>query len=82
MTSSIGRQWLCAYVEPRGRGRVVVLGLPPTAWLSRALHHGLGVPLFAQAELSGEYTAIFERAGAYLLVAVNMMPPMCGRVSG
>jgi|GEM_PF-356029 len=72
MTSYIGRQWSCGYVEPRGRGRLVVLGLPPTASLFRALHRGLGVPLYAQAELSGVQTAIFERAGAYFLVAVNM----------
>ena len=72
MTNYIGRQWPCGYVEPRGRGRLVVLGLPPSPALMRALHRGLGFPLYAQAELSGVKTAVFERAGEYYLVAVNM----------
>ncbi len=72
MTSCIGRQWPCGYVEPRGCGRLVVLGLPPSPSLLRALHRGLGFPLYAQAELSGVQTAVFERAGEYFLFAVNM----------
>jgi len=51
-------------------GQIVHLGLPPDPGLVTALHRWLGVPIFSQA--AGIQTALFERDGAYYLVAANL----------
>ncbi len=50
------------------------LGFRPNAGLVRAIHPSLGVPLYAQAELSGVHTGLYERAGDWFLFATNMNP--------
>lgn len=73
MTHYIGKQWVCGYREARGRGALVVIGLPPSASLVRALHRWLGVPLGAEPEVGGIQTALFRAAdGSYVLVATSL----------
>jgi hypothetical protein len=72
MTGYLGKTWICGYREPRGRGSLVVIGLPASAALVRAIHRWLCVPLYAQAELPRIQTALFERDNAYYLFAANM----------
>jgi hypothetical protein len=79
-TSYVGRRWICGYREPRGKGSLVVIGLPLTSDVKGLPTNGdlvgtivrwLGRPLFARAELPGVKTALFERDGAFYLFAVN-----------
>ncbi|MBK9118377.1 MAG: beta-galactosidase [Phycisphaerales bacterium] len=72
MTGYIGKRWVCGYVEPRGAGRVLMLGVPMNAAIVRAVHRWAGVPLFAQAELPGVTTALYSTAGSWVLVATNL----------
>lgn len=72
MRNYIGKRWVCGYRQPRGAGALVVLGLPLSASLVRALHRWLRLPLYAQAELPGVHTALFERDRTLFLVATNL----------
>lgn len=72
MTEYIGRRWICGYCEPRGRGRLVVLGLPANAALVRGVARWLGVRSYSVAGLSGVKTGYFERDGRNFLVATNL----------
>jgi hypothetical protein len=74
MVNYIGRQWTCGYRQPRGRGALVVLGLPINAAVVRAVHRWLGLPLYAQPALSGVQAALFTRGDEWFLVATNMNP--------
>jgi len=82
MTNYIGKRWVCGYRQPRGRGALVVLGLPPSAALMRTIHEWLKLPLYAQAALPSVQTGLFERGGEYVLIATNMNPaPIQTRVT-
>ena len=72
MTSYIGKRWICGYRQPRGKGALIVIGLPVNADLVRAVHRWLGLPLYAQTEVAGVQTGLFTRDGAYYLFAANM----------
>ncbi len=74
MTRYIGRRWICGYREPKGRGAVIVVGLPPTADVVRGVVQWLGRPAHARAMLPGVKTGLFERDGAHFLFAVNLQP--------
>jgi hypothetical protein len=72
MTNYIGRQWTCGYVVQRGRGRLIVLGLPLSPDLVRAIHRFTGTPLYAQSQLPGVRTALFTRGDEHYLIATNL----------
>lgn len=72
MEQYVGRQWTCGYREPRGRGTVIVLGLPPNAAFMRAVHCWLDQPLYAHARLPGVTTALYQRNGDLFLFATNL----------
>ncbi len=67
-----GKRWICGYVERRGRGRLVVLGVPVNGELVAALHAAAGAPVFARAELPGVQTALFRRGDRLVLVGASL----------
>jgi hypothetical protein len=67
-----GKEFAVGYLQPMGKGRLVVLGVDPNSEVVVALHRWLGVPLHARADASGVHTALFRRDGALFLVASNI----------
>lgn len=66
-----GQEFNCGYIEQRGKGRLIMLGLDPSPSLVRAIHRLCGVPLYAQSDVSSVHTFLFTRDDKYYLVATN-----------
>ncbi|MEP0766969.1 MAG: beta-galactosidase [Fimbriimonadia bacterium] len=66
-----GKRFTVGYVEPRGRGKLVVLGIEPNADVMRALHRRFGVRTYATTDATGVITALFQRGDEHYLVATN-----------
>ncbi|GMV36211.1 MAG: hypothetical protein AMXMBFR61_07190 [Fimbriimonadales bacterium] len=66
-----GQKFTVGYVEPRGRGKLVVLGVQPNAAVMHALHRRLGVRTYATTDASGVITALFRRGDEHFLIATN-----------
>src|SRR5205085_10499965 len=66
----------CGYVEQRGRGRLVVLGVSPTPELILALHGYLGVtvPCRLLASAGRVHSALFQRGDEYFAIVTNTGP--------
>ncbi len=67
----IGQKYTIGYTEPRGAGRLTVIGLQPTPGLILALHHHYNVPVASRSNISGITTALYRRDGDYYLIATN-----------
>jgi hypothetical protein len=80
-----GRQWTVGYRQARGRGELIVVGLPVNADLVRGLHTATGTPVHARAEQAGVHAAVFSRPGPdkdLFLILTNMNPgPVQTRVA-
>ena len=69
------RRLLLPHIEPRARGRLVVIGLPPSADLVGAVHAWAGSPPAVRSTTPGVQTALFRRAAKpdqLFLIAANM----------
>ncbi|MCC7013329.1 MAG: beta-galactosidase [Planctomycetes bacterium] len=64
---AVGRRYVVGYVEPRGRGRWVVLGCAPSVQAVLAVHRAFGFELPARSTTPGVHVS---RRGA-TLIAVN-----------
>ncbi len=67
-----GTEFTVGYVEKRGKGKIVVIGLDPNPELIRALHKYLDVPTYAVADASGVHTGLLKRDNTWFLVAANL----------
>jgi len=67
-----GKEFKVGYVERRGKGKMVVLGLDPNPAVVLALHKYLGIPTYAHADASGVHTALLRRGRTWYLVAANL----------
>lgn len=74
MANAVGKRWTCGYARRIGRGRLVHLGLAPSASVAAALHDWLGVPIASRAALPGVSTALFDSPRGRVLMAANMNP--------
>jgi hypothetical protein len=67
----IGQRVVVGYLEARGPGRVVVLGVAPTPDLLVALHAWLGVRVPSRAGSPAIHSALFARRTDHFLVLTN-----------
>jgi hypothetical protein len=70
----VGERITVGYVERRGAGRLVVLGLAPTAELLLAVHAWLGVRVPSHALSPRVQSALFRRGLECFAVATNTSP--------
>ncbi len=70
MQLAVGRLYTTGFVTPVGRGRLIVLGCPPSPAAVLALHEFLGIPIPARPLTPGVHATI---RGGYLIV-VNPGP--------
>jgi len=81
MRGYIGKRWTVGYTQPRGAGRLVVLGMPVGADLVHGMHRAMGAAVHARAELAGVQTGLFRRGGELYLIAANLGAAIQTRVS-
>jgi glycosyl hydrolase family 35 len=69
----MGERLTVGYVEPRGPGRLVVLGIAPTPELMVAVHSWLGVRVPCRAGASGGriHSSVSRRGGERFLIVTN-----------
>jgi hypothetical protein len=67
----VGERLTVGYAQSRGRGRVIVLGLAPSAELMVELHAWLGVRVACRARSGQRVTSALFRRGAMLVVVVT-----------
>jgi hypothetical protein len=67
----VGERYTIGYRERRGKGSLIVLGVPPDPALVAAVHRWLNVPVYSRARAAGISTAVFRRGEALYLIAVN-----------
>ena len=70
----VGERITVGYLERCGAGRLVVLGLAPTAELMVALHAWLGVAVPCRALSGRVQSALFRRGLDYFVVVTNTSP--------
>jgi hypothetical protein len=70
----VGQRITIGYVERRGSGRLVVMGVVPTPELLVALHPWLGVSIPCRALSPGVRSAVFRRGLEYVAVLTNTSP--------
>ena len=66
-----GTQYTIGYTEPRGSGRLSVIGLAPTPDLMSALKEYLNLSIPCRSPTSQVSTALFRQGQEYFLLAVN-----------
>ncbi|RPI33617.1 MAG: hypothetical protein EHM70_05465 [Chloroflexota bacterium] len=66
-----GESYAVGYSQPRGRGRLTVIGVQPSAELLLGLHRHFSVPVPARSQTPGVLTALFRREDDYYLIAAN-----------
>ena len=66
-----GLRYTVGYTIGRGKGKISVIGLQPSAALMLALHRHFVVPVPCRSLVGGVATALFERAGDYYIIATN-----------
>jgi len=66
-----GMQYTIGYTQPRGHGRITMVGLSPSADLLLALYDHLEVSTPSRSLTPQISTALFRRAHAFYLLAVN-----------
>jgi len=71
LSHDAGREVTVGYVQSRGKGKIMVLGLRPTPELLRAIHGYFGIPVYAISEIPVVKTALFRRDNRFYLVVVN-----------
>jgi len=76
----VGEQITVGYVEPRGKGRLVVLGLAPSPALLVAVHGWLGIRIGCRAEAVGVHSALFRRGQEHFVVLTNTQDVHCDAV--
>lgn len=81
MRGYIGRRWTAGYRQRRGAGSLVVIGMPPSADVARAVHAAAGVPVHVRAEVAGVQTALFRRGEGLVLIAANLGAALQTRVA-
>ena len=67
-----GKKFTVGYVEQRGKGKIVVIGLDPNPELVLAVHRFLDVPTYACADASGVHTSLLRGDDAWYLAASNL----------
>jgi Glycosyl hydrolases family 35 len=67
----IGERLTAGYVEQRGQGRLVVLGVPPSPEVVLAVHAWLGVRVACRASVPGVQSAAFKRGSEVFVVMTN-----------
>jgi hypothetical protein len=70
----VGERIRIGYVEHRGAGRVIVMGVLPTPELLIALHAWLGIRLPSRALSARVQSALFRRGLEYFAVVTNTSP--------
>ena len=68
----VGERLSCGYVESRGAGRLIVLGVEPTPELLVAVHRQLGVRIPARFGSPGLTSALFKRGDDVLAICTNV----------
>jgi hypothetical protein len=66
-----GREFTVGYVQARGKGRILVLGVNPNPELVLAIHRYFGVTIPSRADTSGVTTALYRRGKQLYLIATN-----------
>jgi hypothetical protein len=66
-----GTQYTIGYTEQRGRGRLTVIGIPPSPELIRALNDHFGVNIPSRSLTPQISTALYRRGQEIFLIAVN-----------
>jgi hypothetical protein len=67
-----GKTFTVGYVENRGNGKIIVIGLDPNPALIRAIHRFLDIPTYATSDTSDVHTGLLKRDGTWFLVAANL----------
>jgi hypothetical protein len=67
----VGEQMTVGYVEARGKGRLVVLGIAPSAALLVALHGWLGIRIACRSDAVGVHSALFSRGQDLVAILTN-----------
>jgi hypothetical protein len=67
-----GRKFTVGYIEKRGKGRIIVIGLDPNPALVNAVHKYLGIPTYAQADTSGVHTGLLRNGSTWYIAAANL----------
>jgi hypothetical protein len=67
----VGLEYIVGWRQRRGKGSIIVLGLPPSTDLVLAVHRWLDVAIPSRARSPHVTTALFEREGTYSLIAAN-----------
>lgn len=68
----VGERITCGYEEVRGAGRLIVLGVQPSAGLLVALHRWLGVPIASRFDAAGLTSAVFRRGDELVAICTNI----------
>lgn len=81
MRGYIGKRWTVGYRQPRGRGSLVVIGMPVNPDLVRAILTAAGAGPPVRAELPGVQTALFRRESDLYLLAAHLGPATQTRIA-
>ena len=68
----VGERLICGYVEARGAGRLIVLGVGPTPELLVALHRWLEVRIPSRFGSPGLTSAVFKRGDELVAICTNV----------
>jgi hypothetical protein len=68
----VGEEITVGYLEPRGKGRLVLLGLAPSPALVVALHGWLGIRISCRTDAVRVHSALFRRGPDRVVVLTNV----------
>jgi hypothetical protein len=68
----VGEHITVGYVEARGKGRLVVLGIAPSPALLVAVHSWLGIRIGCRTQAAGLHSALFRRGEDLFVVLTNV----------
>lgn len=66
-----GQKYTVGYVQKKGKGRIIVIGVKPCPGLMIAIHKHLGVDIPSRSLLPGVTSSLLYRSGTYFLVVTN-----------
>jgi len=66
-----GRKFNVGYIEQRGKGKIIFIGLDPNPALVAAVHKYAGASTYARADSSGVHTSLLKRGSIWFLIAAN-----------
>ncbi|MEW5693852.1 MAG: beta-galactosidase [Candidatus Hydrogenedentota bacterium] len=66
-----GKKNVIGYIEKKGNGRIIVLGVIPSPSLIVAIHRYLGIKIYSRSLIKAVITSILSRDKKYFLIVTN-----------